>query len=86
MSAFPIGATVRLKSGGPVMTVVELPKSQAGAAVNAVEALIEVCWFVDGEMKTGRLPEGAIEIAVEPPPVLGFRDPDQASGGQVVGR
>jgi len=77
MSAFSIGATVRLKSGGPVMTVVELPKSQT----DEVEALIEVCWFVDGEMKTGRLPEMAVEAATEPPPVLGFRDPDQAAGG-----
>ncbi len=81
MSAFPIGATVRLKSGGPVMTVVELPKSQTDAGAGVVEALIEVCWFVDGEMKTGRLPEGAVEAALEPSPVLGFRDPDQAAGG-----
>lgn len=80
MNAFTIGATVKLKSGGPVMTVVELPKSAPGAGAEPVDELVEVCWFVEGEMKIGRLPEGALEIASEPPPVLGFRDPDLPAG------
>lgn len=45
-----VGTIVRLRSGGPRMTVKKLGDRD----------LVECCWFVDGEIKWGMFPPATI--------------------------
>ena len=58
---FTIGTVVRLRSGGPTMTVVD-----DGAST------CEVTYFHDGGYYTARFPVAALEVVSTPKPVLTF--------------
>jgi uncharacterized protein YodC (DUF2158 family) len=51
-----IGDVVRLKSGGPAMTVEVVTKATEGHLVRCV-------WFDDGEAKRGTFPAAALDEA-----------------------
>jgi uncharacterized protein YodC (DUF2158 family) len=51
-----IGDVVKLKSGGPTMTVEVITKETAGATVRCV-------WFDDAEFKRGIFPAATLEKA-----------------------
>lgn len=55
MDEFKAGDTVRLKSGGPLMTILNIGKDGSGGAA------IFVVWFDKGDEKRSSFPPSAIE-------------------------
>lgn len=57
MTSFKIGTTVRLKSGGPVMTV-----TGVGTDTTKGHTVVWTSWFTkDDQEKTGHFPADAVE-------------------------
>jgi len=54
---YKIGDTVRLKSGGPLMTVVEVRSETSSGG----KPLVWVKWFWENEVKQDSFPSDAIE-------------------------
>lgn len=66
------GDTVKLKSGGPVMTVREYDEDKY-----TIEELMVNCdWFITGELKDGTFHEDQLEVASKP-----YTGPMPISGG-----
>lgn len=58
MGEIKVGDTVKLKSGGPVMTVAEIGRTASG------ERLTAWCdWFEKGKKETGAFPVASLVIA-----------------------
>jgi uncharacterized protein YodC (DUF2158 family) len=55
---YKVGDIVKLKSGGPEMTVQSLPSTANGAYYNCQ-------WFAGKKLESGRFPEGSLETALE---------------------
>lgn len=58
MDEFKAGNTVRLKSGGPLMTVIEYP-AKVGASFNDTVARCQ--WFDGSDLKEAKFKIAAIE-------------------------
>jgi uncharacterized protein YodC (DUF2158 family) len=57
MSDIKEGDTVRLKSGGPTMTVAEIERAAAGAGTVA-----RCDWFIRNKLETGKFPVGSLML------------------------
>ena len=60
--AFNVGDTVKLKSGGPLMTVTN-PSAHAGG-----KAVVSCNWFDGSDIKGGVFPAETLELAAKPQP------------------
>jgi uncharacterized protein YodC (DUF2158 family) len=61
--ALNVGTTVKLKSGGPLMTVEE-PNAHAGG-----KPVVKCTWFDKGELKSGLFPAETLTETGIPKPV-----------------
>jgi uncharacterized protein YodC (DUF2158 family) len=57
---FRVGDTVKLKSGGPLMTVTN-PGGQTGG-----KTVVSCTWFDGSEVKASVFPPDALEVATKP--------------------
>jgi uncharacterized protein YodC (DUF2158 family) len=73
---FRVGDLVKLRSGGPVMTVSDVPDPQASSRVNATE--YECVWFSGAKINSARFPAEVLDAAE--PPAQGHAIGDHAGG------